>query len=108
LQRTNPGSNPLSLRGILFKRSGPALLLALALSRSNEIILMHANPNMTEGTSGGAWIANFSTGESADDNVVIGVTSFGMPIWPGITFAPYFRQENYGGLFDYVSKGCPK
>jgi hypothetical protein len=25
LQRTNPGSNPLSLRGILFKRSGPAL-----------------------------------------------------------------------------------
>jgi hypothetical protein len=26
LQRTNPGSNPLNLRGILFKRSGPALL----------------------------------------------------------------------------------
>lgn len=25
LQRTNPGSSPLSLRGILFKRSGPAL-----------------------------------------------------------------------------------
>ena len=25
LQRTNPGSSPLSLRGILFRRSGPAL-----------------------------------------------------------------------------------
>ena len=83
-------------------------LLALALSRSNEIILMHANPNMTQGTSGGAWISNFSTTESADANVVIGVTSFGMPVWPGITFGPYFRQESYGGLFDYVSKGCPK
>jgi hypothetical protein len=29
LQRTNPGSNPLSLRGILFKRSGPALNVAV-------------------------------------------------------------------------------
>ena len=28
LQRTNPGSSPLSLRGILFRRSGPALLLS--------------------------------------------------------------------------------
>ena len=98
---------PGAIEGGMIIQRDPGLL-ALALSRSNEIILMHANPNMTEGTSGGAWIANFSTGESADDNVVIGVTSFGMPIWPGITFGPYFRQENYGGLFDYVSKGCPK
>src|SRR5271163_4738207 len=29
LQRTNPGSSPLSLRGILFKRSGPALFFNL-------------------------------------------------------------------------------
>ena len=82
-------------------------LLALSLSRSNEIILMHTNPKMTEGTSGGAWISNFNTSEGPDANVIIGVTSFGMPSWPGITFGPYFRQENYGGLFDYVSKGCP-
>src|SRR5271154_1051442 len=26
LQRTDPGSSPLNLRGILFKRSGPALI----------------------------------------------------------------------------------
>jgi len=83
-------------------------LLALSLSRPNEIILMHANPNMTEGTSGGAWISNFNSSENPDENVIVGVTSFGNESWPGITFGPYFRQENYGGLFDYVSKGCPK
>jgi hypothetical protein len=82
-------------------------LLALSLSRPNEIILLHTNPNMTKGTSGGAWIANFSTGESADGNIVVGVTSFGNPNWPGITFGPYFRQENYGGLFDCVSRDVP-
>jgi hypothetical protein len=42
-------------------------LLALSLSRPNKIILLHTNPNMTERTSGGAWIANFSTDESADE-----------------------------------------
>ncbi|HEX9169963.1 MAG TPA: trypsin-like serine protease [Roseiarcus sp.] len=83
-------------------------VLALSLSRQNEIILMHANPNMTQGTSGGAWISNFSTSESPDANVVVGLTSFGIPSLPGITFGPYFRQDTYGGLFDYVSKGCPK
>src|SRR5271154_4610773 len=32
LQRTDPGSSPLNLRGILFKRSGPALYSDLLLS----------------------------------------------------------------------------
>jgi len=83
-------------------------LLALSLSQPGVVILMHPNPNMTQGTSGGAWIANFSTGENPDENIVVGLTSEGTSIWPGITFGPYFRQEYYGGLFDYVSKGCPK
>ena len=82
--------------------------LALSLSEPNEIILMHDNPNMTQGTSGGAWIANFSATGNPDENVVVGVTSFGVPSWPGVTFGPYLRQEYFGGLFDYVSKGCPK
>jgi hypothetical protein len=98
---------PGAIEGGMIVQRDPGLL-AFSLSRPNEMILMHTNPNMTEGTSGGAWIANFSASESPDDNVVVGVTSFGMPAWPGITFGPYFRQENYGGLFDYVSKGCPK
>jgi hypothetical protein len=32
LQRTDPGSSPLNLRGILFKRSGPALRAGTAIS----------------------------------------------------------------------------
>jgi len=98
---------PGAIEGGMIIQRDPGLL-ALSLSRPNEIILMHTNPNMTEGTSGGAWIANFATAEKPDENVIIGVTSFGNGSWPGVTFGPYFRQENYVGLFDYVSKGCPK
>jgi hypothetical protein len=98
---------PGAIEGGMIVQRDPGLL-ALSLSRPNEIILMHTNPNMTEGTSGGAWVANFNTAESPDENVIIGVTSFGNGNWPGVTFGPYLRQEGYGGLFDYVSKGCPK
>jgi hypothetical protein len=98
---------PGAIEGGMIVQRDPGLL-ALSLSRPNEIILMHTNPNMTQGTSGGAWIANFATTERPDENSIIGVTSFGNGTWPGVTFGPYFRQQNYGGLFDYVSKGCPK
>jgi hypothetical protein len=98
---------PGAIEGGMIVQRDPGVL-ALSLSRPNEVILMHANPNMTQGTSGGAWIANFTNGESQGNNVIVGVTSFGNPSWPGITFGPYFRQDTYGSLFDYVSKGCPK
>jgi V8-like Glu-specific endopeptidase len=98
---------PGAIAGGMIVQRDPGVL-ALSLSRSNEIILMHGNRNMTQGTSGGAWIANFDTTESPNENVIVGLTSFGNDTWPGVTFGPYLRQESYGGLFDYVSKGCPK
>src|SRR5271157_4506935 len=39
LQRTNPGSSPLSLRGILFRRSGPALSSAARASPEHVLEL---------------------------------------------------------------------
>lgn len=74
----------------------------------NVVMLQHDNPNMTQGTSGGAWIANFNTAESPANNIIIGLTSFGFPTrWPGTSFGPYFNQARLNAIFDYVSKGCP-
>src|SRR5271154_3325969 len=42
LQRTNPGSSPLSLRGILFKRSGPALYSHLSEDERDQIGVLRA------------------------------------------------------------------
>ncbi len=98
---------PGAIEGGMIVQQDPGRL-AFSLSQPGVVILMHTNPNMTQGTSGGAWIANFSTSENPDENVVIGLTSEGSPNWPGVTFGPYFKQQTYGSLFDYVSKGCPK
>ena len=39
--------------------------------------------NLTFGTSGGAWIVNFSTTEGKDKNALIAVTSFQFTDYPG-------------------------
>lgn len=74
----------------------------------NVVMLQHDNPNITQGTSGGAWIANFNVVEGPENNIIVGLTSFGFPSkWPGTTFGPYFMKDRLGQIFDYVSKGCP-
>jgi hypothetical protein len=74
---------------------------------SNVVMLQHDNPNMTQGTSGGAWVANFNTVEGPENNVIVGLTSFGFPTrWPGTTFGPYFMKDRLGGLLEFVSNGC--
>jgi hypothetical protein len=81
--------------------------LGLRFFPANVMALWHFNENMTEGTSGGAWIANPDSNEGPQNNVLVGLTSFGNEkLWPRTTFGPYLRKDYYTKLFGYVSNGC--
>jgi hypothetical protein len=75
--------------------------------RQNLVSLSRPDhPNLREGTSGGAWVANFDKSEETGYNSVIGVTSYYEPGSPGVMFGPYLTSD-YRNLFDHVSKRCP-
>ncbi len=80
--------------------------LGLSFFPANVMVLWHFNENMTGGTSGGAWIANPNSNEGPQNNVIVGLTSFGNEKWPRTTFGPYLRKDYYTKLFSYVSNGC--
>jgi hypothetical protein len=84
-------------QGTLVRVSGRQNLVSL--SRPDH-------PNLREGTSGGAWVANFDKSEEAGYNSVIGVTSYYELGSPGVMFGPYLTSD-YRNLFDHVSKRCP-
>jgi hypothetical protein len=74
----------------------------------NIVSLDHKDhPNMTRGTSGGAYVANFSRNEGAGWNLAISVSSFFRTAHPEISYGPYFTSAAKQ-LFEYVSSGCPK
>ena len=62
--------------------------------------------DLTEGSSGGAWIANFSTAEGANKNVLVAVTSFTNDEYPGAILAAYLTAAEFNPLLDFVSNGC--
>ena len=72
---------------------------------TNVQVLWHGNPALTQGSSGGAWVANFSHDESPDTNIVIGLNSFGSTNRPGASFGPMFT-DNFQKLLTFVSNGC--
>jgi Trypsin len=73
----------------------------------NVLALWHSNEKMTEGTSGGAWVANPSSTEGPQNNLLVGITSFGNPtLWPRTTFGPYLKSNDYAKLLNFVSNGC--
>jgi len=81
--------------------------LHFAPDRHNVVELAHAErTDITQGASGGAWVANFSKEETADHNSVLSVSSFLVPRLPGISFGPYLTAD-YRKLLDHVSRGCP-
>jgi hypothetical protein len=81
--------------------------LHFAADRHNVVELVHAErTDITQGASGGAWVANFSKEETADHNSVLSVSSFLVPGLPGISFGPYLTAD-YRKLLDHVSRGCP-
>ena len=70
------------------------------------LALMQFNPNLTSGTSGGAWVGNFSTTEAPDHNIVISISTFHPPDHPEMAFGPYFKQDDFKYLLDYTARGC--
>lgn len=83
-------------------------LLHFASDRHNVVELVHAErPDLTQGTSGGAWVANFSKEESETHNDVLSISSFLLPNMPGVSFGPYLTAD-YRKLLDHVSRGCPR
>ncbi len=69
------------LDGQIVQKSGGAVFFADAIpmlpkSYPNIVVQWAPITDLTEGTSGGAWIANFSTSEGANKNILVAVTSF--------------------------------
>jgi Trypsin len=75
------------------------------LNLPNVVALRHNHAGLTQGSSGGAWVANFNQQEDAQHNIIITVTSFVTPNQSGVSFGPYLTSAFYR-LLDYVSKGC--
>jgi hypothetical protein len=78
------------------------------------VALRHNHLGLTTGSSGGAWVANFSKEDGSQYNIIISITSFvktdkasGAPIVPyqGVSFGPSLTPD-FSRLFDYVSNGC--
>ena len=73
----------------------------------NIVALRHNRADLTQGSSGGAWVANFDKREDGEYNTVIAVTSYISKSQSGVSFGPYPTSAFYR-LLDYVSKGCSR
>ena len=67
--------------------------------------LKHGNPADQGGSSGGAWIGKFDSGNNNDANYIISVESFGIDGQPGIDYGPYLNDD-FKSLWDYGENGC--
>jgi len=72
----------------------------------NEYALKHGQAKFTQGSSGGAWVANFGDKVDADHNIIVSVTSIGIPKRLGLSFGPYLTSD-FKRLLEYVGNGCP-
>ncbi|MCP4382985.1 MAG: trypsin-like serine protease [Hyphomicrobiales bacterium] len=67
--------------------------------------MQHGNPADQGGSSGGAWIARYSDGESPEANYIISVESFGLDGEPGVDYGPYLTAD-FKDLWDHGESGC--
>jgi hypothetical protein len=74
-------------------------------ARPGLVMLQHGNPKNAGGSSGGAWIGNFSPALGAGKNTVISVTSHHVGDETRVSYGPEFDQD-FKGLLDYVQGGC--
>lgn len=65
--------------------------------------LQHGNQADQGGSSGGAWIGDFSS--SLKGNRVISVASFSYRNRPGVQYGPYF-QNSFNDLLAFTARGC--
>jgi hypothetical protein len=75
-------------------------------SPPNLVVHWQSITDLTSGTSGGAWIANFNTTNGPNNNVLIAVTSFRNENYPGAILAAYLTAAEFNPLLKYVSDGC--
>ena len=99
------------LVGQIIQKSGGALFFADAIpmlpkSYPNIVVQWAPITDLTEGTSGGAWIANFNTKEGDNNNILVAVTSFQFNAYPGGEGAAYLTAAEFNPLLAFVSNGC--
>jgi hypothetical protein len=71
----------------------------------DRVIAMRDNtPDMSQGSSGGAWIADYGSSPN-NKNYLISVTSFGSPDFPGVAFGPYIDQD-FIAMLQWTANGC--
>ncbi len=75
-------------------------------SPPNLVVHWQSITDLTSGTSGGAWIANFNPTEGPNNNLLIAVTSFKNDAYPGAILAAYLTSAEFNPLLDSVSNGC--
>jgi hypothetical protein len=71
-------------------------------------LVAHWQPlaGFTSGSSGGAWVANYNSAESASNNFLIAVTSFQNVSFPGVEFGAYLTAAEFNPLLSKVENGC--
>ncbi len=75
-------------------------------SYPNLVVQWQPVINLTGGTSGGGWIVNYNATESANNNVLISVTSFQNANYPGAEFGAYLTAAEFNPLLAKVQNGC--
>jgi hypothetical protein len=73
---------------------------------ANLVVHWQSITDLTQGSSGGGWIANYSSQEGEDKNLLIAVTSFGDTDYPGAVIGAYLTAAEFNPLLSYVSNGC--
>jgi hypothetical protein len=108
------------LGGDIVQRVGGSLFFSDVIpmgdwSLPNLVVQWGPITDATYGMSGGAWVANLSTGGETGKNILIAVTSGAPPgparlgstlRFPGGTFAAYLRASEFEPLLASVSNGC--
>jgi hypothetical protein len=75
-------------------------------SYPNLVVHWQRNTKLTQGSSGGAWIANFDPGQAQGNNIAISVSSFVLNDLAGAIFGPYLTASNVNSLLQFTQKGC--
>jgi hypothetical protein len=97
--------------GIVF--FADAIPLPKGLNLPSSVVQWGPVTDATHGMSGGAWVANMSSTEGPNKNILIAVTSSApqlhntaIPMFPGGTWAAYLTAAEFNPLLDFVSNGC--
>ncbi len=72
----------------------------------NEVVHWGSLTNFTQGSSGGAWIMNFSTTDLPNSNLLLAVSSFITPSFPGAMFGAYLKAAEFNPLLTSAARGC--